>query len=77
MTRAFKRDGDAQPWKELPVAGLREQKPGDSQSPVEDWRDLARRIQHETDSNVMIELIQQLVVKLDAEKSRKKKADEE
>jgi hypothetical protein len=42
-------------------------------SGLEDWRDLARRIQNETDSTVMIDLIQQLLTKLDAEAAGKKK----
>lgn len=35
-----------------------------------DWRELARRIQQETDSGVMLELVQELITKLDQEKSR-------
>lgn len=36
-----------------------------------DWRALAQRIQHETDSSVIVDLVQQLIAKLDEEKSRK------
>jgi hypothetical protein len=36
-----------------------------------DWRELARRIQDETDAHQMLELVQQLVDKLDEEKLRK------
>lgn len=36
-----------------------------------DWRELARRIQQETDSGVMLDLVQQLITKLDEEKARK------
>jgi len=48
----------------------------DGDATVEDWRDLARRIQNETDSNAMIEMIQQLIAKLDAAQLRKKGRDE-
>lgn len=34
-----------------------------------DWRELARRIQLETDSGVMLELVEQLITKLDQEKA--------
>jgi hypothetical protein len=37
----------------------------------EDWRDLARQIQAETDPNKMIDLVQQLVNKFDEERLRK------
>jgi hypothetical protein len=37
-------------------------------SPAEDWRELARRIQDESDPAVMVELVQQLISKLDEEK---------
>jgi hypothetical protein len=40
-------------------------------SPSESWRELAQRIQKESDPNVMIELTQELMAKLDAEKARK------
>lgn len=33
-----------------------------------DWRELAQRIQHETDSKKMIELVQQLLDRYDEEK---------
>ena len=75
MTRAIKPDGNAQPPQELPPAGLPEQQRADGHSKVEHWRDLARRIQNETDPDVMIELIQQLVVKLDAKKSSPQKRE--
>lgn len=39
---------------------------------VEDWRELARRIEKEKDSKVMIDLIQQLIVRLDAENGGRK-----
>ncbi|HTZ97609.1 MAG TPA: hypothetical protein VMB18_14505 [Terriglobales bacterium] len=40
-------------------------------SASESWRELAQRIQQETDPAVMIELTHQLIAELDAEKSRK------
>lgn len=39
---------------------------------VEDWREIARRIEKETDTKVMMDLIQQLITKLDADNFRKK-----
>jgi hypothetical protein len=36
-----------------------------------DWRELARRIQQETDSGVMLDLVQELITKLDEQNSRK------
>jgi len=36
-----------------------------------DWRELAQRIQKETDSQKMIELVQQLINKFDEEELRK------
>jgi hypothetical protein len=36
-----------------------------------DWRELAQRIEKEEDSGKMIELVQQLIDKLDEEKLRK------
>jgi len=35
-----------------------------------DWRDLARRIQNEKDPIKMIELVQELIARLDAEQLR-------
>lgn len=40
-------------------------------SPTESWRELAQRIQKETNPAVMIELTHELIAKLDEEKSRK------
>jgi hypothetical protein len=37
----------------------------------EDWRELARKIQQETDPNRMIELVQELIAKFDEERLRK------
>jgi hypothetical protein len=37
-------------------------------APPEDWRELARRAQLETDSNKMIHLVQQLIARFDEEK---------
>jgi hypothetical protein len=46
-------------------------KANDGQQTNGDWRELALRVQRETDPNKMIELAQQLVAKLDEEKARK------
>lgn len=54
---------DSQP--ELPV------KNHAASPPTESWRELAQRIQRESDPNVMIELTQELMAKLDAEKAQK------
>jgi hypothetical protein len=36
----------------------------------DDWRELARRIQHETDSSKIVSLVQQLIAKFDEQNSR-------
>jgi len=36
----------------------------------QDWRELARRVQVETDSGKMIDLVQQLIERIDEEKLR-------
>ena len=65
---------------QTPASVLAEKK-ADGRAPVGDgrsvpdggsgnWRELAQRIQQETDSGVMLELVQQLIDKLDEEKSR-------
>ena len=41
----------------------------------EDLQELARRIQEETDSTKMIELVQQLIVKFDESRSRRPHAE--
>ena len=41
----------------------------------EDWRDIARRVQVETDSRKMVRLVQELIEKLEEEKLRKNKID--
>jgi hypothetical protein len=37
----------------------------------EDWRELARKIERETDPNKMIELVQELIAKFDQDRLRK------
>ena len=37
----------------------------------DDWRELARQIQQETDPNMMIELVQELIAKFDEEQLRR------
>ena len=37
----------------------------------EDWRDLARQIQEETDTHKLVSLVQELIGKFDEEKLRK------
>ncbi|MGA7634043.1 MAG: hypothetical protein WCB11_25035 [Terriglobales bacterium] len=37
---------------------------------VDDWRDLARQIQQETDSSKIVNLVQQLIAKFDEQNSR-------
>lgn len=84
MHSAIKRDENAQPHREeLLTTGSPDQnldgvaRPGGGQpssnaaSGTEDWRELARRIQNETDPAVMLELVQQLIFKLDAKNSHK------
>lgn len=39
---------------------------------ADDWRDIARRIEKEPDSKVMMDLIQQLIAKLDAKSMQRK-----
>jgi hypothetical protein len=43
---------------------------GNSQ-PEQDLRELARRIQEETDTNKMIELVQQLIARFDESRSQR------
>lgn len=72
---------DARPRAQAPASVLSKKKP-DGRAPLgegnaspvtgsEDWRELARRIQQETDSGVMLELVQQLIDKLDEDKLRR------
>jgi hypothetical protein len=61
-------------FEQIPVETVKkiaEQFPGNSISTPEDWRELAERVQQEQDPNRMIELVQQLITKLDEEKLRK------
>jgi hypothetical protein len=43
---------------------------GDGISKNEDWRELARRIQQETDPETVLELARELIAKFDEEKLR-------
>ena len=42
--------------------------PDPSTSPPEDWRELAQRVQGENDPNKMVELVEQLIAKIDEER---------
>jgi hypothetical protein len=53
------------------VKRIVEQLPEGGISTQEDWRQLAERVQQETDPNRMIDLVQQLITKLDEQKLRK------
>lgn len=75
---------EARSQTQTPASVLSKRKP-DRRTPAEDeraapgggsegWRDLAHRIQQETDSGVMLELVQQLIDKLDEEKLRRPSA---
>jgi hypothetical protein len=39
-------------------------------SHIDDWRELARRIQEESDSSKLVNLVQQLIAKFDEQNSR-------
>jgi hypothetical protein len=47
-----------------------ENKSAPSSSHVDDWRELARRIQEEPDSSKIVNLVQQLIAKFDERNSR-------
>ena len=75
MTSDGKSDGHVQ--EQLPridTDGHAPAKDGDASS--EDWRELAQRIQRETDSVVMMDLVQQLIIKLDEQKLRKQGSEQ-
>jgi hypothetical protein len=65
------------PAQELPAATLPTQEPTDQPedraASGKGWRELAMRIQNEPDPSVMIELVQELIAKLDSEKSRRQR----
>jgi hypothetical protein len=46
--------------------------PSDKAATTADWRELARRIQKEEDPEKVFELVQQLIVKFNTEKPRKR-----
>ena len=61
-------------FEQIPVETVKrivEQLPENDISTQEDWRKLAERVQQEPEPNRMIELVQQLITKLDEEKLRK------
>jgi sensor domain CHASE-containing protein len=61
-------------FEQIPVETVKrivEQLPENGISTQQDWRELAERVQQETDPNRMIDLVQQLITKLDEEKLRK------
>jgi hypothetical protein len=61
-------------FEQIPVETVKkivEQFPEQGVSTPKDWRELAERVQQETDPNRMIELVQQLITKFDEEKLRK------
>jgi hypothetical protein len=53
------------------VAGQNPNPTSDGVPSQDDWRDVARMIQQETDPQKMVELVQQLITRFDDEKSRK------
>lgn len=54
----------------LPAGGALQNKT-DGLSTHEGWRDIAQRVQVETDSQKMVQLVQQLIEKLEEEKTAK------
>ena len=61
-------------FEQIPVETVKrivEQLPENGISTQQDWRELAERVQQEPDPNRMIDLVQQLITKLDQETLRK------
>ena len=61
-------------FEQIPVETVKrivEQLPENGISTQKDWRELAERVQQEPDPNRMIDLVQQLITKLDQETLRK------
>jgi hypothetical protein len=61
-------------FEQIPVETVKrivEQLPENGISTQEDWRELAERVQLEPDPNRMIDLVRQLITKLDEERLRK------
>jgi hypothetical protein len=61
-------------FEQIPVERVKrivKQLPENGISTQEDWRKLAERVQREPDPNLMIDLVQQLITKLDEERLRK------
>jgi len=54
----------------LPAGGTLQNR-ADGLPTHEDWRDVAQRVQVETDSHKVVQLVQQLIEKLEEEKLRK------
>ena len=66
-------------FEQIPVAAVKrlveDLPPADAKDKhVADWRVLAQRAQHEPDTDKMIELLEQVIVKFDEEKVRKSRA---
>jgi hypothetical protein len=58
----------------LPAGGTLQNR-ADGLPTHEDWRDVARRVQVETDSHKVVQLVQQLIEKLEEEKLQKNRTD--
>ena len=50
------------------TSGAESPMPGPSTSPPEDWRELAQRVQVESDPKKMFKLVEQLIAKIDEER---------
>ena len=66
-------------FEQIPVAAVKrlveDLPPADAKDKhVADWRVLAQRAQHKPDTDKMIELLEQVIVKFDEEKVRKSRA---
>ncbi len=56
---------------EFPVSEIGDRMPDVDVSTPRDWREVAERVQGETDSEKVMELVQELIEKCDEEKTRK------
>ena len=56
---------------EVGTDGTSVEPPNDAFSAAQDWREVARRIQVETDPNKMMTMVERLLEKFDEEKRRK------
>jgi hypothetical protein len=57
---------------EFPVSEIADHTPDVDVSNAERWREVALRVQGETDSEKLLELVQELIEKYDEEKTKKK-----